>query len=1290
MHAFKSCSSPNFNDRTLPISGIVVHYTEEELQDTLAIFRDAKRTKRVSAHYVLDRDGTVYSVVPEEKRAWHAGAGSFAGMTDLNNITVGIELVYKPGEKYRKAQIDSLVELCLDIQSRYDIKWVIGHSDSAYGRGKVDPGPHFPWQRLARAGVGIWPAGDHHKSKLTTSRLLAGIGYDVADEKVALAAFALHFCPEAEHDGATVRKCLEDVYAKASGQNQTTWAMHRDADNGEIPRGEKVRVSPRQRKWLRAQLAKQGKEMTQDGVLRSLGLNDKKERHRNAMALFGASKGVDIGKKGDARCCQRHILDMLLDKIGAQYVDFLSADNQTHKDQTKEDFFAIAEKHLADSILEDDKRRIDETLRLIDAVIFTQPRFSVGQLKSIIYSIGEFLHMCRDRIIPPVSAGLQGYEYGWYRLWLWMKQIVSVLRETAGGLKPDPKTGERLGLFIPWCEIICVKMLRHKLFMKSVQKAPSLLLAEIRTTIRRSFLQALCDGAEYYLSFHAIPKAGRLDEIRGSISERDESECRSGALQILELLTVPLASEKLSKIKSLDVVQARIVLALIMENWGRYLCYSSDKGDKELLENLVASAELSAWTRDVAAASFGLKGRTITSSVVFAKLFKHVLSDQEGLKHEVVKRLIPLVSDILFLKARQIDAWKTSDQRLKIREMLQSAYDVGDILTACANERTNCTNIANDKVYGDLARKAGYYARYWLDNQEHFEKLKSNTSGWLMLSKGRDVDNNLVKIIHDLYGKLQLKLPWEYKPGERRGEVLDKLYWDFEMAMWIDYDLRLSSFEPDAHKSGRGWIANRGFYGGCSYGKEDAFKAFAEIVLLYVELTWQGIESSESTMRDLDVCYKWACRKLVCAHDLPRKTKLNQMELLKLTMETFLCFPNDPKGEAETGVYGYQEQGEETSFVTWVKHVLCKSRHSIPDEEDEVLRIFVEVVLTHFLCLLQDVEDNYKDKEWWYLKKLLRRKGEVPYPWHCREEVCRCAEELGCGKIIPKRRILRTRERMLDDGLGAKPPLPVVKITSSGYDKLYRWIMLWRRDLTCKKDVSAALGISAVCGTYLTDSKYDGKVAVEKRESVVKRASHILGVEYSEILEVIADGQTCGGKSVVNDGFYSDSEDCDNGLQRFVRALRNTSSGLQWGVREDMLLYERGLEQYYKNLECQGIVAKRKTSLLFREWQMAKYSSDKILSEIKAMMKTRDGDFYGSPSPERWFSKTKLSGAGDAVNILKLGFVGLEILSQNPKCKIGQEPLRDVVIRCGNQLSSEKPDWNGTAVLKKMILQAGL
>lgn len=206
----KNIKTSNYNlrgDNARP-SYIIMHYIGEyNLQDALTIFCDPKGldgVKELSPHYVIDEDGTVYALVPEGFRAWHAGVSYWRGITDMNSHSIGIELVnrgavddYPP---FAQAQIDALAELSKDIMMRNNIppENVIGHSDIAPGR-KLDPGPRFPWRELAKKGVGIWP--DLHKSAslvddfdelkgLGLKELLVKIGYNPdLDLDVLLPAF---------------------------------------------------------------------------------------------------------------------------------------------------------------------------------------------------------------------------------------------------------------------------------------------------------------------------------------------------------------------------------------------------------------------------------------------------------------------------------------------------------------------------------------------------------------------------------------------------------------------------------------------------------------------------------------------------------------------------------------------------------------------------------------------------------------------------------------------------------------------------------------------------------------------------------------------------------------------------------------------------------------------------------------------------------------------------------------------------------------------------------------------
>ncbi len=156
--------SPNHDARP-PEAGIdllMVHYTGMLTADA-ALARLCNPASQVSAHYTIDEDGTVYRHVPEARRAWHAGVSCWAGVTDLNARSIGIELVnpghawgYRP---FRAPQIAALITLGQAIVRRHHIPAtrVLAHSDVAPAR-KQDPGELFPWRSLADAGLGLWPA----------------------------------------------------------------------------------------------------------------------------------------------------------------------------------------------------------------------------------------------------------------------------------------------------------------------------------------------------------------------------------------------------------------------------------------------------------------------------------------------------------------------------------------------------------------------------------------------------------------------------------------------------------------------------------------------------------------------------------------------------------------------------------------------------------------------------------------------------------------------------------------------------------------------------------------------------------------------------------------------------------------------------------------------------------------------------------------------------------------------------------------------------------------------------
>jgi N-acetylmuramoyl-L-alanine amidase len=183
--------SPNFDARPegQVIDILLLHYTGMQ-SATEALARLCDVTAKVSAHYGIDEDGTLYRLVPENIRAWHAGAASWAGAGDINARSIGIELV-NPGHEfgYRAfpdAQMETLIELARDILARHPIPAhrVLGHSDVAPTR-KEDPGELFDWARLAAAGVGLWPgetAPCDPPDAAEARRQLAEFGYGYLDE----------------------------------------------------------------------------------------------------------------------------------------------------------------------------------------------------------------------------------------------------------------------------------------------------------------------------------------------------------------------------------------------------------------------------------------------------------------------------------------------------------------------------------------------------------------------------------------------------------------------------------------------------------------------------------------------------------------------------------------------------------------------------------------------------------------------------------------------------------------------------------------------------------------------------------------------------------------------------------------------------------------------------------------------------------------------------------------------------------------------------------------------------
>ena len=196
--------SPNFDERDQSVSMVVLHYTGmADGPSALARLRDPEA--KVSAHYVVDEDGRVLRLVPEDKRAWHAGRSYWRGVTDVNGCSVGIELV-NPGHEfgYRPfavPQMDALLPLLAGIVRRHNVPPanVVGHSDVAPAR-KQDPGELFDWALLARHGLAIpRPIRDLADPQWTDGGFLLALerwGYDVSDRGAAVIAFQRRFRPE--------------------------------------------------------------------------------------------------------------------------------------------------------------------------------------------------------------------------------------------------------------------------------------------------------------------------------------------------------------------------------------------------------------------------------------------------------------------------------------------------------------------------------------------------------------------------------------------------------------------------------------------------------------------------------------------------------------------------------------------------------------------------------------------------------------------------------------------------------------------------------------------------------------------------------------------------------------------------------------------------------------------------------------------------------------------------------------------------------------------------------------
>lgn len=214
--------SPNWGERLLPVSMVVLHYTGmRSAAEALERLCDTDVPVRVSAHYCIEEDGTVHRMVDEENRAWHAGRSYWRGVTDINSASIGIELV-NPGHEfgYRPfpdAQMEALLPLLADIVKRRDVPRanVVGHSDIAPAR-KEDPGELFDWDLLAAHRLALprpkVQVSSPYENDGAFFLALERFGYDIADPAAAMRAFQRRWRPHVI-DGQVDGECSAILFA---------------------------------------------------------------------------------------------------------------------------------------------------------------------------------------------------------------------------------------------------------------------------------------------------------------------------------------------------------------------------------------------------------------------------------------------------------------------------------------------------------------------------------------------------------------------------------------------------------------------------------------------------------------------------------------------------------------------------------------------------------------------------------------------------------------------------------------------------------------------------------------------------------------------------------------------------------------------------------------------------------------------------------------------------------------------------------------------------------------------
>ncbi|MBN8828004.1 MAG: N-acetylmuramoyl-L-alanine amidase [Sphingobacteriia bacterium] len=226
-----SYPSQNFSNRNNDqIDTIILHYTVTNFEKSLSLLTQPEF--KVSSHYLIREDGKIFNLVDPNKKAFHAGMSFWRGKDNLNENSIGIEIVNNGNAPFTNAQVNSVIALCLHLKQLFPLikdQNIIGHSDIAIGR-KLDPGKFFPWEKLAETGIGLWTnlkftstdfeilyrLGHKDSEIYRLKELLKHVGYKVnnlnnefdLELKMAIYAFQLHFNPtqaNGEFNQATVK-----------------------------------------------------------------------------------------------------------------------------------------------------------------------------------------------------------------------------------------------------------------------------------------------------------------------------------------------------------------------------------------------------------------------------------------------------------------------------------------------------------------------------------------------------------------------------------------------------------------------------------------------------------------------------------------------------------------------------------------------------------------------------------------------------------------------------------------------------------------------------------------------------------------------------------------------------------------------------------------------------------------------------------------------------------------------------------------------------------------------------